>query len=62
MGQVRIAGEIRPAILLRPRTTPSNPWAFVSAIFVGAGVLLMWRRLFPRRTGVAASASEGDIQ
>lgn len=63
MGQVRVAsGEVRPAILLRPRTTPSNPWALASGILVGVGVLLMWRRLLPRRAGVAASAGEGDTQ
>lgn len=49
MGQVNVPGlGPRPAILLRPRTTPSNPWALVSALFVGLGVILMWRRLFPR--------------
>jgi hypothetical protein len=52
-GQVNVPGVgVRPAILLRPRTTPSNPWALVSAVFVGLGVVLMWRRLFPRRAGV----------
>lgn len=46
VGQIRIAGiGDRPAILLRPRTTPSNPWALVSAVLVGIGVVLMWRRL-----------------
>jgi hypothetical protein len=63
IGQVRVeTGEIRPAILLRPRTTPSNPWAFGSAILVGIGVLLMWRRLFPRRASAAPGVSEGDTQ
>jgi hypothetical protein len=63
MGQVQVPGVgPRPAILLRPRTTPSNPWALVSAVFVGLGVILMWRRLIPRRAGAAASATEGDIQ
>lgn len=56
VGQIRIAGiGDRPAILLRPRTTPSNPWALVSAVLVGLGVVLMWRRLVPRRGSVAES-------
>jgi hypothetical protein len=46
LGQVRITGiGDRPAILLRPRTTPANPWALASAVFMGAGVILLWRRL-----------------
>ncbi len=50
-GQVNVPGAgPRPAILLRPRTTPSNPWALVSAVLVGLGVLLMWRRLVPTRS------------
>jgi hypothetical protein len=61
MGQVNVPGVgVRPAILLRPRTTPSNPWALVSGILVGLGVLLMWRRLIPRRATVAAG--EEDTQ
>src|SRR5574341_553711 len=57
VGQVDVPGlGPRPAILLRPRTTPSNPWALASAVLVGVGVLLMWRRLIPRR----ASAAVGE--
>lgn len=45
-GRVQVPGlGLRPGILLRPRATPSNPWALVAAVLVGAGVLLMWRRL-----------------
>lgn len=63
MGQVNVPGlGPRPAILLRPRTTPSNPWAFGSALLVGAGVLMMWRRLVPRRAGVAEPLLERDAQ
>jgi hypothetical protein len=63
VGEIPIAGlGVRPAILLRPRTTPSNPWALASAVLVGLGVVLMWRRLVPRRAGVVASPGEGDIQ
>jgi hypothetical protein len=63
VGQIHIAGlGPRPAILLRPRTTPSNPWALVSAVFVGAGVLMMWRRLVPRRAAEAAVPGAEDTQ
>ena len=58
MGQVNVPGVgPRPAILLRPRTTPSNPWALVSAVLVGLGVVLMWRRLVPRRSGASDARS-----
>jgi hypothetical protein len=60
MGRVNVPGlGPRPAILLRPRTTPSNPWALVSAVLVGGGVLLMWRRLVPRRSDVVAPGDDG---
>ena len=63
MGQVNVPGVgVRPAILLRPRTTPSNPWALVSAVFVGLGVILMWRRLFPRRRSAPAGTGDEDLQ
>ncbi|HSM91722.1 MAG TPA: hypothetical protein VLT47_02485 [Anaeromyxobacteraceae bacterium] len=62
MGRVNVPGVgPRPAILLRPRTTPSNPWALASGILVGLGVVMMWRRLVPRR-GAAVAAGDGDIQ
>jgi hypothetical protein len=38
-----------PAVLLRVRETPGNPWALASALVLLAGTLLMWRRLAPRR-------------
>lgn len=58
-GNVNVPGlGIRPAILLRPRTTPSNPWALAAAVLVGAGVLLMWRRLVPRRGGPAGGTED----
>jgi hypothetical protein len=62
VGQIPVAGlGPRPAILLRPRSNPSNPWALVAAVFVGLGVALMWRRLIPRR-GASAGGGEGDTQ
>jgi hypothetical protein len=61
VGQIPVAGlGPRPAILLRTRSNPSNPWALVAAVFVGLGVALMWRRLIPRRGG--AAGVEGDTQ
>jgi hypothetical protein len=49
VGQVRVEGlGVRPAILLRPRTTPANPWALAGAVLVGLGTVLLWRRLVGR--------------
>jgi hypothetical protein len=45
-GEVPVPGlGVRPALLLRPRRAPANPWALASAFLVGAGVILLWRRL-----------------
>jgi hypothetical protein len=38
-----------PALLLRVRETPGNPWALVAAAVLALGTALMWRRLVPRR-------------
>jgi hypothetical protein len=63
MGQVNVPGVgPRPAILLRPRTTPSNPWALASGLLVGLGVVLMWRRLIPRRAGAAPGAGDESTE
>lgn len=49
LGRVDLPGlGPRPAILLRPRKTPSNPWALASSVLVGLGLAMMWRRLVPR--------------
>ena len=40
-----------PAVLLRVRETPGNPWALAAAAVLAAGTALMWRRLVPRRAG-----------
>ncbi len=50
-GQVISLDQIapRPAILMRGRHTPGNPWALLSAVLLGLGLLMMWRRLIPRR-------------
>jgi hypothetical protein len=37
-----------PAVLLRVRATPGNPWASAAALVLAVGVALMWRRLAPR--------------
>ncbi len=37
-----------PAVLLRVRETPGNPWALLAAVVLAIGTLLMWRRLFSR--------------
>jgi hypothetical protein len=43
-----LAVEGRPAILLRVRSAPGNPWALASALVLVAGVALLWRRFLPR--------------
>lgn len=34
-----------PAVLLRARGAPGNPWALASAVVLAAGVALLWRKL-----------------
>jgi hypothetical protein len=43
------AVEEAPAVLLRVRETPGNPWALAAAAVLAVGTALMWRRLVPRR-------------
>ncbi|HUL58349.1 MAG TPA: hypothetical protein VLU43_03700 [Anaeromyxobacteraceae bacterium] len=38
-----------PAVALRVRESPGNPWALAAAIAMVAGVTLLWRRLAGRR-------------
>jgi hypothetical protein len=38
-----------PALLLRVRETPGNPWALAAAVVLALGTALMWRRLVPPR-------------
>lgn len=40
-----------PAVLLRVRETPGNPWALAAAATLALGTLLMWRRLVPGAGG-----------
>jgi len=40
---------VEPAVLLRVRETPGNPWALAAAAVLALGTALMWRRLVPRR-------------
>lgn len=45
---LQLAGlAVEPAVLLRLRETPGNPWALASAAVLAVGVALLWRRLFP---------------
>jgi len=56
-----------PAVLLRVRETPGNPWALASAVVLTLGAALLWRRLAPRpRAAPGGSAGEpagaaGDV-
>jgi hypothetical protein len=36
--------EARPAIQLRHRHAPGNPWALFSTFALAAGLAMMWRR------------------
>lgn len=40
--------ETQPAVALRGRRAPGNPWALASAILLASGLALMIRRLVPR--------------
>jgi hypothetical protein len=42
--------EQRPAVLLRHRRAPGNPWALLASVLLVAGLLLMWRRFLPNRS------------
>jgi hypothetical protein len=44
-GRLRGTGE--PAVLLRTREAPGNPWALAAALVLVGGVALMWRKLAP---------------
>ncbi len=40
--------ETRPAILLRRRHAPGNPWALLASLLLLLGLAMMWRRFSPR--------------
>jgi hypothetical protein len=40
--------ETRPAILLRRRHAPGNPWALLASLLLALGLAMMWRRFSPR--------------
>jgi hypothetical protein len=40
----------RPAILLRGRHAPGNPWALLASLLLALGLLMMWRRFIPVRS------------
>jgi hypothetical protein len=40
--------EARPAILLRRRHAPGNPWALLASLLLALGLAMMWRRFSPR--------------
>ncbi|MDH3520056.1 MAG: hypothetical protein OEM49_06315 [Myxococcales bacterium] len=40
--------EARPAIVLRHRHAPGNPWALLASILLALGLAMMWRRFGPR--------------
>lgn len=43
-----------PAVLLRSRAAPGNPWALASAAVIAVAVALLWRRFLPRAAAPAA--------
>ncbi len=46
----------RPAIALRSRRAPGNPWALAAAVLVAAGTALSWRRVAPPRVATREAA------
>ncbi len=52
----------RPAIRLRARHAPGNPWALFASILLGVGLIMMWRRFLPtnpRQREKSIAFSEG---
>jgi hypothetical protein len=45
---------VEPAVLLRVRDAPGNPWALASSIVLAIGIALLWRKLVPPRARAAA--------
>ena len=47
--RLSLAGvEMHPAILLRRRHAPGNPWALLASLLLTLGLAIMWRRFSPR--------------
>ncbi len=53
-GEIALAGArplqlagiaVEPAVLLRTRDAPGNPWALAASVVLAVGVTLMWRKL-----------------
>lgn len=51
------AVRLAPAIVVRVRAAPGNPWALAASLVLAAGIALMWRRFVPRRAPDAAAAA-----
>jgi hypothetical protein len=49
-----------PAVLLRGRHAPGNPWALAAAVLLAGGVALLWRRFLPPSGARSAPAPEED--
>ncbi|HEU4386130.1 MAG TPA: hypothetical protein VFR85_21775 [Anaeromyxobacteraceae bacterium] len=49
-----------PAVVLRGRHAPGNPWALASAVLLAAGVAMLWRRFLPPRREKAAPDDDVD--
>jgi hypothetical protein len=49
-----------PAVLLRGRHAPGNPWALAAAILLAGGLALMWRRFLPPSRAHPQPAPEED--
>lgn len=52
--------ERRPAVLLRRRHAPGNPWALLASLLLVGGLLLMWRRFLPARGGEGGVYERGS--
>jgi hypothetical protein len=47
---LQLAGiQVEPAVLLRSRSAPGNPWALAAGVVLAIGVALLWRKLLPPR-------------
>ncbi|BDG06139.1 hypothetical protein [Anaeromyxobacter oryzae] len=57
--QLRAVREV-PAVLVRVREAPGNPWALAASLVLAAGLALMWRRFVPRRAAARDTVDPGE--
>lgn len=60
---LQLAGiSVEPAVLLRARSAPGNPWALAAAAVLAVGVALLWRKLLPGRRAPRGAGIDSGLQ